>query len=153
MEDDFKIAKNFLSEKEFVIYRKREMKNLVSDFDKAKADAWAPKACSGAARKRKTMLLATYVPYFSSLFTGQNTKAKQNRLTRFVWIWTCNIETIAHLFDNVNGLSKICSQNNSARTKEVRIDQCYITAFRRLYIYWHTPSGTLGSVLDVFGGN
>jgi len=35
MEDDFKIAKNFLSEKEFDIYRKREMKNLVSDFDKA----------------------------------------------------------------------------------------------------------------------
>ena len=50
------------------------------------------------------------VPYFSSLFTCQTKKAKQNRSTRFVWIWICNIEIIAHLFDNVNGLSKICSQ-------------------------------------------
>ena len=31
--DDVKIAKNYLSEKEFQIYREKEMKELQSDFD------------------------------------------------------------------------------------------------------------------------
>ena len=75
------------------------------------------------------------VPYFLSLFTGQNTKTKQTQSTWFVRIWTCNIEIIAHPFDNVNGLSKICSRNNSAWTKGI-LDSCAV--FR--IATWRQPS-------------
>ena len=66
---------------------------------------------------------------------GATVPTKQTQSTWFVRIWTCNIEIIAHPFDNVNGLSKICSRNNSAWTNGI-LDSCAV--FR--IATWRQPS-------------